>query len=501
MQNGNSPKEIFEAYERGVAYNQSIGLYDTVRQNENFYLGEQWQGLNAPDLDKPVLNFIKRVCSYLSALLVSDDIAVELRPMAADDGVQRKAAVLERSVMQVMEQSRMRAKLRELVRNCIVDGDGIFYWYFDPQADGGRGGIDVEVLENTKVLFANPYQASLQRQPYVLVVRREQAERLKERARQYGGDSEAIRVQSGDAANSGYCCDELITVVGKFYKQNGTVWYTEVCRDAVVRKPVCLGYDRYPLAMMRWDKVRGSYHGRAVITGLVPNQIAVNKLWAMAIRHQQSLAFPKVFYDRLKIRQWTNRVGEAIAVSGNPNEAVASGFRAGDMSAQLMELVERTIRYTKEFMGASDAALGNVEPNNTSAIIAVQSATAAPLELQRFALYQLVEDSVHIMLQLMRAHYGSRIGTDTEGRQLLCDYAQIEPAGLQLTVEVGPAAYWSQLTRLGTLDNLLEKGVLEDSLLYLQSVPDGYIPNKRAIVQSIEKRRKEAKELVHLPEM
>jgi len=49
-----------------------------VRQNENFYLGEQWQGLNAPDLDKPVLNFLKRVCSYLSALLVSDDIAVEL---------------------------------------------------------------------------------------------------------------------------------------------------------------------------------------------------------------------------------------------------------------------------------------------------------------------------------------------------------------------------------------------------------------------------------------
>ncbi|MBR5502638.1 MAG: hypothetical protein IKV55_06360, partial [Oscillospiraceae bacterium] len=130
-----------------MAYNQSIGLYDTVRQNENFYLGEQWQGLNAPDLDKPVLNFIKRVCSYLSALLVSDDIAVELRPTAADEAMQRQAAVLERSVMQAMEQSRMRAKLRELVRNCIVDGDGIFYWYFDPQADGGRGGIDVEVLE------------------------------------------------------------------------------------------------------------------------------------------------------------------------------------------------------------------------------------------------------------------------------------------------------------------------------------------------------------------
>jgi len=489
LQKANSPKEIFEQYDRGVSYNQSIGLYDTVRQNENFYLGEQWQGLNAPDLDKPVLNFLKRVCSYLSALLVSDDIAVELE--SDSDSGQATAHVLQRQLLLAMEQSRMKTKLRELVRNCIVDGDGIFYWYYDAEANGGRGGIALEVVENTKVLFGNPYQAQLQRQPYVLAVRREQLDTVRERAKRFGGEADKLQPDAGEAHTDDSCCTDLVTVVAKFYKQQGQVWYTEVARNAVVRKPVCLGYSRYPFAIMRWDRVRGSYHGRAVITGLVPNQIAVNKLWAMAIRHQQSMAFPKVFYDKLKISRWTNRVGEAVAVSGNPNDAIATGFRAGDMSAQLMELVERTIQYTKEFMGASDAALGNVEPRNTSAIIAVQNATAAPLELQKLALYQLVEDSVHIMLMLLHAHYGLRSVAQENGGSQLFDFAAVDINALQLRVEVGASAYWSQLTRIGTLDNLLEKGVLEDSLLYLQSVPDGYIPNKRALMEGIRRRREE----------
>jgi len=56
-------------------------------------------------------------------------------------------------------------------------------------------------------------------------------------------------------------------------------------------------------------------------------------------------------------------------------------------------MVDRTINYSRDMMGASDAALGNVKPENTSAILAVQKASSAPLELQRLAFYQFVEDA------------------------------------------------------------------------------------------------------------
>ena len=42
-----SPAAIWRKYERDRDYKRSIGLYDRVRRNEAFYLGRQWEGLQA----------------------------------------------------------------------------------------------------------------------------------------------------------------------------------------------------------------------------------------------------------------------------------------------------------------------------------------------------------------------------------------------------------------------------------------------------------------------
>ena len=53
------------------------------------------------------------------------------------------------------------------------------------------------------------------------------------------------------------------------------------------------------------------------------------------------------------------------------------------MSSQVMQVIESLINYTKEMMGASDAALGNVKPDNTSAIIAVQPVSYTHLDVYK----------------------------------------------------------------------------------------------------------------------
>lgn len=68
------PQEIWKEYEKGIDYNNSIDLYETVRVNRNFFLGRQWEGLNAPDLPKPVMNIMKRVIAYQTSMITSDDI-------------------------------------------------------------------------------------------------------------------------------------------------------------------------------------------------------------------------------------------------------------------------------------------------------------------------------------------------------------------------------------------------------------------------------------------
>lgn len=61
MQIQTTPEGVWNEYQNAVSYNQSIGLYENVKKNENFFLGRQWEGVNAPDLDKPVLNFYRPV--------------------------------------------------------------------------------------------------------------------------------------------------------------------------------------------------------------------------------------------------------------------------------------------------------------------------------------------------------------------------------------------------------------------------------------------------------
>ena len=78
MKISKDPKGIKKEYDDAVSFNTKIELYDNVKKNHNFYIGKQWEGVYAPDLDKPVMNFIKRVIGYQIAMLVSDDIGVSV---------------------------------------------------------------------------------------------------------------------------------------------------------------------------------------------------------------------------------------------------------------------------------------------------------------------------------------------------------------------------------------------------------------------------------------
>lgn len=484
------PCEIWREYEKCRGYNSDIGLYETVEQNERFYIGKQWEGLNAPDLDKPVLNFLKRVCSYFVSQIVSDDIGISLSPHETSEESTRSASLLSRECDKVIESEKLTDKFRECIRDAVVDGDTALYFSFDPEAER----ISAEVLDNTRVLFGNPYCDDKERQPYILIQRPMMLESVRDEAAQAGLDPDEVVPDDAEdqSENESFAGDELTTVLYKLWRENGTIHFTKVTRTLTLKEPTDLGYSLYPISYMSWEKVKGSYHGRAAVTGLIPNQIAVNKLWAMALHHQQMMAFPKIIYDKTRLPGgWSNRAGEAIGVPGDPATVVATGYRAPDMSAQLTDIVERTVSMTRDFMGASDAALGNVEPSNTSAIIALQKASAAPLELNKLGFYRFVEDSMRVVIELICRDYGPRTVTmpDAAAGKITVDFDNLELSQFELKVDVGGASYWNEMTQVSTIDNLFSKGIITDPVTYLEAIPDSYIKNKNRIIESIKRER------------
>lgn len=160
------------------------------------------------------------------------------------------------------------------------------------------------------------------------------------------------------------------------------------------------------------------------------------------------------------------------------------------MSDSLMELVEKTISYTKEFMGASDNSLGNVSPDNTSAILAVQRAATIPLANQRQYFYRFMEDCVLIMLDIARAKFGERYVemTDENGEYYMgkFDFSQIDTTQLSWSVETDNSTPWSEGIQMQTLEKLYARQILTDAYDYVRAIPQSRLKNKARILKKLQ---------------
>ncbi len=192
-------------------------------------------------------------------------------------------------------------------------------------------------------------------------------------------------------------------------------------------------------------------------------------------------AYPKIIYDQSRIAKWDNRVGAAIPVLGGDVNGAARIIDPAHVSPQIAQFIDTALSYTQTLLGATPAALGDVRPDNTSAIIALQKASAIPNELTRANLYQAVEDLGRIYIDFMRANYGERYIADGDGTRLF-DFESLSGLDLSLKLDVGASAYWSEIASMNTLDNLLLHGKI-DFADYLERVPDGYIPGKRELLE------------------
>ncbi len=481
-------KSVWEEYTRALGFNASIGLNDTVENNENFFIGRQWEGVQANGLPTPVFNFLKRVVLFLVSSALDDSIKMQASPMNAAgllsrDQEKRITDAVNMQFERLFEKNKINSLLRQAARNMAVDGDGCFYVYFDPDKPSGQfvpGDISVELIENTRVFFGNPNDRNASAQPWILISSRELVRGVARRAKKYKGDVDAIRADPDMEKNGQDAGEEKCTVLIKFWRaDNGDIHAFECTRDGVVRRPWNTGLKLYPVTWASWDFVRDCYHGQAAVTGLIPNQIFVNKLFAMAMISLMTTAYPKVVYDKTRVEHWDNRVGAAIAVNGGDVHGVAAIIDPAQISPQISQFIDAAISYTKEFMGATDAALGSVDANNASAIVALQRATQTPLELVRANLQQFIEDMGSVFIDHMAAYYGVRM---VDGKPF--DFRVLRNTPMSLKLDVGAGSYWSEVASIQTLDNLLKTGKLELAD-YLMRLPEGIIPEKQALIDKL----------------
>ncbi len=494
----------WELLEKGREYNRSLGFYETVDRNERFWRGDQWNGIKGKGLPTPVFNIFKRVVGYFVSNLMSSKISLKIDA----EGI---GAIVKKNVREELdtacstltsylnyrfEKDNISSLLYDGVKDAALSGDMFLYVWWDGEKNTSqsyKGDFSTKLLDGTNVFFGDVNTPDVQSQPYIIISGRELVERLREEAEKNGVDERDIRKIVPDADSLWEAGDEgkrelTGTKTGfiiKLWRENGTVHYRKSTKNCTVTKDIDTHLSLYPIVLMNWDRTKNSYHGTSVASSLIENQVYINKAFAMVMKHMINVSFSKVVYNANLIDEWTNGVGEAIAVNG-PVDNVAATLDPGAMQPGFLDVINMTMSMTRELMGATDAALGNVEATNTSAIIALQESSAVPLQIQKRALYTAVEQLALIWIDYILHYYdGYRmmIWREKEGlRSGKLPLSSLSDAVFSCNVSAGMSSYWSEVASCATLDTLLKNGLITLEQ-YLERIPDGYISRREELLE------------------
>ncbi|MBE6634102.1 MAG: hypothetical protein E7620_07165 [Ruminococcaceae bacterium] len=495
--------EAWRLYEVGKAYKRRTGLYETVRRNEKFYRGEQWQASD-DGLPRPVFNLVRRITDFLigsiapgePAIHYTDDRLPFLDVASVRDRVVEGISLLNKNAAYRWTQNRMGELTQRALLDAAISGDGIFYCWWDGSCDCGQpfcGDIKTDLISNTSFFPADPEKSDVQGQDYLLLSGRASVVSLRREAIEHGmspteaekilPDTDVDASESFDAESDGKA-----TYLLRFWREDGQVVFEKSTKTHLIRYSQT-GLRYYPVACFHWYPVKNAFHGSSPISEMIPNQRYVNSAYAMVMKHMSDTAFSKVIYDKSRIPEWSNEVGEAIAALGGGNVADAvSVVGVGQLQDGYLDVIKNVLEDTKNMMGATESAVGEERANNTSAILALQNASRLALRQVEARLDRCLGELASIWADMLctYSHPERLIPVREEGevRAKRIDYRLLRNELIHATAETGRVDRFTPAATVSLLDHLLDRGHIT-LRQYLEHLPDGCLGDKNALLQSI----------------
>ncbi|MBR5135199.1 MAG: hypothetical protein IKV35_06340 [Clostridia bacterium] len=403
-----------------------------------------------------------------------------------------------------------------VLRDAYVSGTGFLYTYWDPEVQTGlyadvnrrssiRGDIAVETLDVENVYFGDPNTPDIQSQPYMLIAQRQSVSDLKRRARENGIPEEEIAAirpdnevsfMAGDRALQEPYESRKATVITRLWKERDPktkavrVKAVQTCKQAVIRREWDLGIRLYPLAMFTWERRKGCAYGDSEVTYLIPNQIAINRMITASVWAVMMMGIPMTVVNGDVVQEAvTNDPGQVLRVFGSA-EDVATAVKYVDppqFSPQFDVNIQSLINNTLAQSGANDAALGNLRPDNASAIVAVREAATMPMQPVQNRFYRFIGDLGRIWAEFWVMKYGRRflkIEAEDGAWYMPFSSERYRDLIISVRVDVGASTLWGETQTVTTLDNLLANNIITPQQ-YISRLPHGVIPQQQSLLREL----------------
>lgn len=512
---------IWKLFEIGRNYHRRTKIYVDSDRNFRFYNGNQWEGAKLGGVEPVTKNFIKPIVKYKVAVIHDNLYAINFTSQNFENQEFQRVSgrycdMLNRYISRVWEADKMDFKGRRITKRAAINDEGIIYVDFDTEKMMPIS----EIIKKSDIYYGNENNDEIQSQPYILIRKRMPVINAVDLALNAGmseskvpfiiGDNDTFEL-SGEAAKEEV--DDMVTVVYKMYKKNGTVHFSIATRWVTIKEDADTGLSLYPVAHFCWEEKEGSARGEGEVRSLIPNQIEVNKTEMRRVMTVKLQAYPTKVVDVSKISnpEQINVVGGVLKTNGQAVDdvhKVVGTIPPAQMSPDVVKLQEDLIQMSRELAGAGDTATGQVNPEDASgrAILAVQQASQAPMTEQKGTFKNFLEDWAKINLEYLIVHSDNgvnleEVSTDPNtGEEVvtLINVPQSVLVQLQATVkiDVTPKSPYDKFAQEQSLENYLMNGMFNAQRLsefeaYVDSLDDDSVAPKKKLKEICKRMRDE----------
>lgn len=519
---------IWTLYEKGRNYHRQTGIYVDTDRNYRMYNGNQWEGAKLGDVEPVQKNFIKPIVKYKVSVIHDNLYAIVYssqnfanREFQQESG--RYCEMLNRYASRVWEKDKMDFKGRRVTRDAAINDEGIMYINFDEESMMPIN----EIVKKNDIYYGNENDDDIQSQPYILMRKRLPVVNAIELALGLGmseskipfiiGDTDTFE-ESGEAAKLEL--DNMVTVVYKMYKKDGTVHFSVATRWVTITEEVDTGLSLYPIAHMVWEEKEGSARGEGEVRYLIPNQIEVNRTEVRRVLTVKYQAYPQKVVDVSKVSNPAalNTVGGTIRTNGQPVDDVhkiVGTIPPAQMSPDVKQLQDDLIQITRDLAGAGDTATGQVDPESASgrAILAVQQASQAPMTEQKESYKNFIEDVARIWLEYLNVYSVDgvdleEVDTDPQTGEEVVEVVHVPQSVLEqlkadVRIDVTPKGVYDKFAQEQTIENMFINGMFSIERLpefeaYIDALDDDSVAPKKKLKEIAQHMRDEQRKVAEI---
>ena len=507
---------VWSLYEKGRNYHRMTNIYTDTDRNYRMYNGNQWHGAKLGDVEPVQKNFIKPIVKYKVGVIHDNLYAINYSSQNFENKDFRQQAekiceMLNKKASRIWEKDKLDFKGRRITKDAAINDEGIIYVNYDLDKQ-----VPVnEIIKKNDVYYGNENDDDIQLQPYILIRKRMPVVNAMEMARAEGlseekllfiiGDNDTFE-ESGEAARQEV--DNMVTVITKMWKENGTVHFSMSTRWVDIKKDKDSGLTYYPVAHFLWEEKEGSARGEGEVRFLIPNQIEVNRTEVRRVLTVKYQAYPQkvVNVDKIANPSAINRVGGVIKTKGNATvddvAKVISTLPPAQMSPDVKQLQEDLIQVTRDLAGAGDIATGQVNPEDASgrAILAVQQASQSPMTEQTESYKNFIEDLAKIWLDMIIVYSQDGIKleeevTDPQTGQPMIELVEVPQTALQelqaiVKVDITPKGAFDKYAQEQSIENMFQAGMFSAEKLpelktYVKLLDDDSVMPKQKLEDAI----------------